>query len=55
MPTGHKGYYLIAVEGPNQYKSTVSVFTIEFRHTPKPKELSRVPPWQAIGGKNIDS
>jgi hypothetical protein len=42
-PTGHKGYYSITIEGPNQYKSTVSAFTIEFQHTLKLKQLSWVP------------
>jgi hypothetical protein len=51
MPTGRKGYYSITIEGPNQYKLTVSVFTVEFQHQPKPEQLSWVPPWQAIGGK----
>jgi hypothetical protein len=51
MPSGRKGYYSITIEDPNQYKSTVSAFTVEFQHTPKPEQLSRVPLWQAIGGK----
>jgi hypothetical protein len=45
MPTGHKDYYSITIEGPNQYKSTIYVFTVEFLHTPKPEQLSRIPPW----------
>jgi hypothetical protein len=39
------------IEGPNQYKSSVSAFTVEFQHTPMPEQLSWKPPWQAIGGK----
>jgi hypothetical protein len=51
MPTGRKGYYSIMIEGPNQYKLTVSAFTIEFQHMPKPEQLSWIPPRQAISGK----
>jgi hypothetical protein len=50
-PTGRKGYYSIMVEGPNQYKLTISCVHCWVPHQPKPKQLSRVPPWQAIGGK----
>ena len=40
---------LLDHEGPNQYKLTVFCSYRRVLHMPKSKQLSRVPPWQAIG------
>jgi hypothetical protein len=42
---------LLDHEGPNQYESTVSCVNRRVPYMPKPEQLSRVPPWQAISGK----